>query len=151
MWTVQTPHTHNHTEVGEHNYCRNPSAADTVWCFTTDPNKEREDCDVPFCDVGCQPSDWTPYSGEANTTISGRTCQMWSATTPNSHNHTYVGHHNFCVLTSTNKTIVPRHSRVCGVAPECSCLLILHWSSTWVSTEVVMSNIGVVVAVWCGG
>ena len=96
MWTVQAPHTHGHAELGEHNYCRNPSAGDGVWCYTTDPNRRWEYCDVPFCDIGCQPSDWTPYSGEANTTISGRICQMWSDTTPNNHNHTYVGHHNFC-------------------------------------------------------
>jgi len=37
--------------VGEHNYCRNPDPVfkSKVWCYTTDPNKEWEYCDVPTC------------------------------------------------------------------------------------------------------
>jgi hypothetical protein len=27
------------------NFCRNPDGSATIWCFTTDPNTRREDCD----------------------------------------------------------------------------------------------------------
>ena len=29
----------------EENYCRNPDGEDTIWCYTTDPNKEWEECE----------------------------------------------------------------------------------------------------------
>ena len=33
------------------NYCRNPDMwePDGPWCLTTDPNKEWDYCDIPFC------------------------------------------------------------------------------------------------------
>ena len=38
---------------GEHhlvdNYCRNPDGTDTIWCYTTDPNKRWEFCDAKQC------------------------------------------------------------------------------------------------------
>lgn len=61
-WTEQAPHIHggasnqtaegNMFGLGEHSYCRNPTpdSKDTIWCYTTDPNKEWEYCqpsDVP--------------------------------------------------------------------------------------------------------
>ena len=53
MWSSSTPHSHQYTDVGHHNYCRNPNGADGgVWCFTTDPDKEWEYCAVPSCDTG---------------------------------------------------------------------------------------------------
>ena len=36
------------------------------------------------------------YQGIMNTTSSGLTCQMWSATEPHSHGNTAVGDHNYC-------------------------------------------------------
>ena len=48
MWSVHTPHDSFHPEVGEHNYCRSPDD-DGLWCYTTDPQREKEHCDVPIC------------------------------------------------------------------------------------------------------
>jgi len=56
-WTDQWPHSHSYTPenkelmgLGDHNYCRNPSPpGERAWCYTTDPNKRWEYCDVPEC------------------------------------------------------------------------------------------------------
>ena len=32
------------------NYCRNPDGSQAPWCYTTDPDKRWEYCDVPYCD-----------------------------------------------------------------------------------------------------
>ncbi|XP_077866475.1 uncharacterized protein LOC144354682 [Saccoglossus kowalevskii] len=53
-WTHQTPHEHPktpdnypNTGLGSHNYCRNPTHRPYgAWCFTTDPNKRSEYCDI---------------------------------------------------------------------------------------------------------
>ena len=40
----------NHTHVGLHNYCRNPDKSSTgVWCYTANPSKEKDACDVREC------------------------------------------------------------------------------------------------------
>lgn len=56
MWSATSPHNHSFTNVGHHNYCRNPYSEDWglwdyVWCYTTDPWKEWDYCDVPFCSL----------------------------------------------------------------------------------------------------
>merc|ERR1719210_1673320 len=43
-WTVQSPHKHQLSSAGDHNYCRNPNGRDTIWCYTTDPGTEWEYC-----------------------------------------------------------------------------------------------------------
>ena len=48
MWSVHTPHDSFHHEVKEHTYCRSPDD-DGLWCYTTDPQREKEHCNVPFC------------------------------------------------------------------------------------------------------
>jgi len=49
-WNVQTPHKHEHGELGDHNQCRNPDGTEGgVWCYTTDYYKRWEHCNVTNC------------------------------------------------------------------------------------------------------
>lgn len=44
------------------NYCRNPDGEPRPWCFTTDPNKRWEFCDIPRCSkYGSHPDLWDPH------------------------------------------------------------------------------------------
>ena len=47
-------------------------------------------------DKDCLPTDGTAYTGKANTTVGGLSCQMWSVLTPHNHSNTDVGDHNYC-------------------------------------------------------
>ena len=49
-WSEQKPHKHRFSDIGDHNFCRNPDKHKGVWCYTTDKNKRWELCDVPKCD-----------------------------------------------------------------------------------------------------
>lgn len=58
-WTAQTPHTHSKTPqnypnagLGDHNFCRNPDGQEKAWCYTTNPSKQWEFCNVPTCKGG---------------------------------------------------------------------------------------------------
>ena len=53
-WSEQTPHQHTGYKalVNDSNYCRNlyPKSNDYhPWCYTTDPNRRWEFCDIPAC------------------------------------------------------------------------------------------------------
>mmetsp|Transcript_27250 Transcript_27250/g.42811 ORF Transcript_27250/g.42811 Transcript_27250/m.42811 type:complete len:640 (+) Transcript_27250:138-2057(+) len=55
-WGSQSPHSHSRTAanypdkgLGDHNYCRNPDGEPRAWCYTTDPAKRWEYCDVTYC------------------------------------------------------------------------------------------------------
>ena len=50
-WSEKQPHDHRFTHAGDHNFCRNPkgTSQSQVWCFTSDPEHERQNCSVPFC------------------------------------------------------------------------------------------------------
>ncbi|KAM4862598.1 hepatocyte growth factor-like protein isoform X3 [Urocitellus parryii] len=59
-WDLQHPHSHpfepgKFPDQGlDDNYCRNPDGSERPWCYTTDPQLEREFCDLPRCGVPCQ-------------------------------------------------------------------------------------------------
>jgi len=60
-WDEQIPHPHNYTTLHDkrfpegdireaRNFCRNPDKKTSgPWCYTTDPEKEWETCQVPIC------------------------------------------------------------------------------------------------------
>ena len=56
-WDVNEPHKHvyhpgKYSHYGlQENYCRNPSGWGRLWCYTTDPDKRWEECDLSFCSV----------------------------------------------------------------------------------------------------
>ena len=47
-WSADTPHISKYPDV-EENYCRNPDGDAEMWCYTTDPNKRWELCNISFC------------------------------------------------------------------------------------------------------
>uniref|UniRef100_A0A8D2JJR7 Kringle domain-containing protein n=1 Tax=Sciurus vulgaris TaxID=55149 RepID=A0A8D2JJR7_SCIVU len=70
------------------NYCRNPDGEPRPWCFTTDPNKRWELCNIPRCSKCCLKGKGENYRGKVAVTVSGHTCQRWSEQTPHKHNRT---------------------------------------------------------------
>uniref|UniRef100_A0A0G2K6S8 Plasminogen n=2 Tax=Rattus norvegicus TaxID=10116 RepID=A0A0G2K6S8_RAT len=56
-WDSQSPHAHGYIPAKfpsknlKMNYCRNPDGEPRPWCFTTDPNKRWEYCDIPRCTI----------------------------------------------------------------------------------------------------
>ncbi|XP_077934233.1 hepatocyte growth factor-like protein isoform X6 [Halichoerus grypus] len=101
-WDLQRPHAHPF-EPGkfldkdlDDNYCRNPDGSERPWCYTTDPQVEREFCDLPRCGSEAQPRHEATtlncfrgkgegYRGKANTTAAGVPCQRWDAQKPHQH------------------------------------------------------------------
>ena len=51
-WNETFPQRHTYTDVGDHNYCRNPTRKDDVgvWCYTTTKWIRWEKCNVPICE-----------------------------------------------------------------------------------------------------
>lgn len=52
-WGSQTPHEHTYGTDLPGNYCRDPSDSGYLWCYTTDPDKKWEECNVPDCGMFC--------------------------------------------------------------------------------------------------
>ncbi|KAI4876740.1 hypothetical protein NFI96_007593 [Prochilodus magdalenae] len=79
------------------NYCRNPDASPVPWCYTTDPEVERESCDIRKCSgvtkrrlrssytTNCFRGRGEEYRGKVNETTSGIPCQRWDAQYPHEH------------------------------------------------------------------
>lgn len=102
-WNSQSPHSHGYIPSKfpnknlRMNYCRNPDGEPRPWCFTTDPNKRWEFCNIPRCSTppptagptySCLKGKGENYGGKVAVTISGHTCQRWSEQTPHKHNRT---------------------------------------------------------------
>jgi len=107
-WGLQTPHGHKQV-LGEkgveagHNYCRNPDGEDTIWCYTTDPEKRWEYCDPVggrVCDETLIGEKDAGYRGCQTQTVTGKTCQRWTSQSPHTHKKVLgekgVGGHNYC-------------------------------------------------------
>ncbi|XP_004834103.1 hepatocyte growth factor-like protein isoform X1 [Heterocephalus glaber] len=101
-WDLQHPHVHPFEPAKfldkdlDDNYCRNPDGSERPWCYTTDPQLEREFCDLPSCGLEAQPhheartfhcfrGKGEGYRGLANTTTTGVPCQHWDAQSPHQH------------------------------------------------------------------
>ncbi|XP_063687199.1 plasminogen-like [Bolinopsis microptera] len=115
-WTEQYPQEHSRTEenypeagLGNHNYCRNPDNEPAgAWCYTTNPDKRWDYCDVPKCPStlakkDCWDSLQKDYRGGVKETISGDTCMKWTEQNPHEHSRTEknypnsgLGDHNYC-------------------------------------------------------
>ncbi|VDI82640.1 apolipoprotein(a) [Mytilus galloprovincialis] len=86
-WKLNSPHLHRFHNL-KANYCRNPDGEPAPWCYTTDPKKRWEICNVPFCtkDKGCKKTaKGSEYKGKISTTISNRACQSWKMNSPHCH------------------------------------------------------------------
>uniref|UniRef100_A0A8W8MGF7 Metalloendopeptidase n=1 Tax=Magallana gigas TaxID=29159 RepID=A0A8W8MGF7_MAGGI len=90
-WGSQTPHEHSYGTDLPGNYCRDPSDTGYLWCYTTDPDKKWEECNVPDCatpPLECIPASDPQgklYFGTHNFAKSGDQCQRWDSQTPHKH------------------------------------------------------------------
>ncbi|XP_066171952.1 plasminogen-like isoform X1 [Sylvia atricapilla] len=99
-WDAQEPHMHGF--ILKHypekdlkmNYCRNPDGELRPWCFTTNPNKRWEYCNIPRCttpppvsglDSQCLSGKGEDYRGRIAITESGNACQHWNTQFPHKH------------------------------------------------------------------
>ncbi|XP_033101733.1 coagulation factor V-like [Anneissia japonica] len=78
-WTSQTPHEHGYKpekfpngELGDHNLCRNVDGYSHAWCYTTDPEKRYEDCDIGSPGEYCEDEELLVRLVDGNTTLEGR-------------------------------------------------------------------------------
>uniref|UniRef100_A0A4W4G1C8 Kringle domain-containing protein n=1 Tax=Electrophorus electricus TaxID=8005 RepID=A0A4W4G1C8_ELEEL len=59
------------------------------WCYTTDPYKKWDYCQIPDCAIEeCIHCSGENYRGKISTTEGGYTCQRWNSEKP--HNHGYI-------------------------------------------------------------
>ncbi|XP_025057793.1 plasminogen-like [Alligator sinensis] len=102
-WDAQKPHSHGYIPANlpdkdlKMNYCRNPDGEPRPWCFTTDPSKRWEFCNIPRCatpppttgqGLQCLAGNGENYRGNIAITESGKTCQNWASQFPHKHART---------------------------------------------------------------
>uniref|UniRef100_A0A3B4C1E6 Plasminogen n=1 Tax=Pygocentrus nattereri TaxID=42514 RepID=A0A3B4C1E6_PYGNA len=119
FWTSMQPHSHRKTPMDfpnadlRRNLCRNPDGDRAPWCYTTDPSVRWEYCRIERCATRVisvpalkpiTPPTAVPqpistdapvkglYRGPTSTTITGVTCQAWSAKTPHTPTFTPASH-----------------------------------------------------------
>ncbi|XP_052706403.1 uncharacterized protein LOC128181882 isoform X2 [Crassostrea angulata] len=103
-WKDLSPHNHRYTALlgDQENYCRNPDREPNgPWCYTTDPAKRWEYCDIPKCvtppNKCLTTAGGANYFGHVNTTVSGRTCMRWDSQSPHGHSFGIVKDQgNYC-------------------------------------------------------
>ncbi|CAC5376663.1 PLG [Mytilus coruscus] len=100
MWASDTPHPHSKHDLPE-NFCRNPDKDEKPWCYTNDPQKRYDFCDIPFCTTPakqCLQSDTgIEYYGNVRQTEDGVPCQKWADQAPNTHSYSYISdQEDFC-------------------------------------------------------
>ncbi|KAJ8303518.1 hypothetical protein KUTeg_019914 [Tegillarca granosa] len=101
-WDSQTPHSHSKSSPDLiENYCRNPDGEPAPWCYTTDPSKRWEICNISDCDtpaLECIMSvKGEDYYGTRNITVDGLQCQRWDSQSPHKHSYGYLSdQENYC-------------------------------------------------------
>ncbi|KAI8506476.1 hypothetical protein Bbelb_159030 [Branchiostoma belcheri] len=74
-WDSQTPHYHTQSVSNDGNFCRTNKYNPCPWCYTVDPDLRYDYC------FDCSPYK-NEYRGTVNTTLTGKTCQMWASQKP---------------------------------------------------------------------
>ncbi|XP_074658222.1 apolipoprotein(a)-like isoform X2 [Tubulanus polymorphus] len=167
-WALLRPHSHilgqyysyfpEKDIIKAKDFCRNPDRSPKPWCFTMDPDKRWEYCNIKQCPTGTtriigaattvlrEPTDApmettvtskppgciTPegaYDGSVSTTVSGFTCQRWDSQQP--HKHIYANHPNFF----PGKTISENENYCRNPFPKYSETAWCHTTDRWLLWE----------------
>ncbi|XP_053381483.1 uncharacterized protein LOC123557124 isoform X2 [Mercenaria mercenaria] len=67
------------------NHCRDPGYEGILWCYTTDPSRRWETCNLKDTAEDRCYYTHSSYSGQWNTTRSGIACQPWNSLEPHDH------------------------------------------------------------------
>jgi len=137
-WNSRYPHD-PHFSAGNHNKCANPDNDQKgPWCYTMNPDKRFEYCDIPKCKEVSRQNCWgkiQPYRGNMSTTKNGYTCQKWRKNHPHrpnfkpkDPNHNYCRNPDdddegpWCYTTSRRKRFdycdIPKCSEILGPSQE---------------------------------
>ncbi|XP_038666762.1 hepatocyte growth factor-like protein [Scyliorhinus canicula] len=104
-WDLSYPHSHKYQPEKyaeknlDDNYCRNPDGSLRPWCYTVDPNVEREYCNIRKCagqhklkeleiTKPCFKHNGVGYRGTVAQTSASNTCQRWDQQHPHAHEFT---------------------------------------------------------------
>uniref|UniRef100_A0AAY4DSA7 Hepatocyte growth factor n=1 Tax=Denticeps clupeoides TaxID=299321 RepID=A0AAY4DSA7_9TELE len=109
-WDTQWPHGHDfhphkYKDKGlDDNLCRNPNNDMRPWCYTMDPKKRWEFCNITVCEphndtdedvtTSCFRGQGEGYRGNVSVIPSGIVCQRWDSQFP--HNHSYTPQNYKC-------------------------------------------------------